>query len=241
LIEIKATKEIGVSDLFHDKRAIVKSTYSYHKDEEVYGQGTAATYIYQVINGAIRISSKLTNGRRQIGAFYFSGDIFGLESGIRHRWSAEAIAQATTVRRVKRKALLRKARSNLSLARSVGSITERDLLHAEDHRILLGQLTATERIAAFLLQINDRIGVNGEIELPMSRGDVGDYLGLTLETVSREVSKLSGMGILRRIDGHSRWTRGLSLRRPERLRAMLPPFSALALSPVSERVVQTIF
>jgi CRP/FNR family nitrogen fixation transcriptional regulator len=224
-----------------DKSTILKSTYSYKKDEEVYGQGKAATYIYQVVNGAIRISSKLTNGRRQIGAFYFSGDIFGLEPWIRYRWSADAIVEATTVRRVKRKAPLRKAQSNLSFARSVLSITERDLRHADDHRILLGQLTARERMAAFFLQMNSRIGVNGGIELPMNRTDVGDYLGLTLETVSREISKLSDEGVLRRNAGQPRYTRGLTLLRPESLRAMLPPLSALDLSPISDEAIQTIF
>ena len=200
----------------------MKSTYSYKKGEEIYGEGTAATYCYQVVNGAICVSIKLTNGRRQIGAFYFPGDIFGLEPSLRYRWSANAIVKATTVRRVKRKALLRKAETNSSFARGVRSIAERDLLHAEDHRILLGRLTARERVAAFFLQMNNRIGVNGEIELPMSRTDIGDYLGLTIETVSREISKLSDEGVLRRPAGNPRWVRGVTLLRPESLRAMLP-------------------
>lgn len=223
------------------KSTILKSTYSYKKDEEIYGQGKAATYCYQVVNGAICISSKLTNGRRQIGAFYFPGDVFGLDPSMRYRWSAEAIVEATTVRRVKREPLLRKASSKLSFARGVRSIAERDLLHAEDHRILLGQLTARERVAAFLLQMNNRIGVNGEIELPMSRTDVGDYLGLRVETVSREITKLSDERVLRRPNGHPRYNHGLTLLRPESLRAMLPPLSALDLSPISEDVSQTIF
>lgn len=227
--------------VFRDKSTILKSTHSYKKDEEIYGQGTAATYCNQVVNGAICISITLTNGRRQIGAFYFPGDVFGLEPSIRYRWSANAIVEATTVRRVKRKALLRKAESRLSFARAVRSIAERDLLHAEDHCILLGQLTATERMAAFFLQMNNRIGVNGQIELPMSRTDIADYLGLTLETVSREISKLSDEGVLRRANGNPRWMRTLTLLRPEGLRAMLPPLSALDLSPVSEDVIQTIF
>jgi CRP/FNR family nitrogen fixation transcriptional regulator len=227
--------------LRRDKSTILKSTYSYKKDEEIYGQGKAATYCYQVVNGAIRISSKLTNGRRQIGAFYFLGDVFGLDPSMRYRWSAEAIVEATAVRRVKRKALLRKAVSNLSFARGVRSIATRDLLHAEDHRILLGQLTARERVAAFLLQMNNRIGVNGEIGLPMSRADIGDYLGLKLETVSREISALSDARVLRRPNGHLRWARGLTLLRPESLRAVLPPLSGLDLSPISPDVIQMIF
>lgn len=128
----------------------------------------------------------------------------------------------------------------MSFARAVRSIAERDLLHADDHRILLGQLTATERVAAFFLQMNNRIGVSGEIELPMNRADVGDYRGLKLETVSREISRLSNMKILKRHDGPSRLTRGVTLLRPESLGPMLPPLSALDLSPISEDVIQTI-
>jgi CRP/FNR family transcriptional regulator, nitrogen fixation regulation protein len=216
----------------------LKSTYSYAKEEEIYRYGQAATFCYQVINGAVRITRKLTNGRRQVGAFYFAGDIFGFEPSSKRRWSAEAIVEATTVRRLLgRKALLEKAQSNLSFARSVWSITERDLRHADDHRILLGKLTATERMAAFFLQMNDRIGVDGKFDVPMVRTDIADYLGLTVETVSRVISGLSAARVIKRPDGHLRWSRGLALLRPERLRAMLPPLSALDLSPISEDVI----
>jgi hypothetical protein len=114
-------------------------------------------------------------------------------------------------------------------------------LHADEQRILLGKLTATERMAAFFLQMNNRIGVNGGIELPMSRSDVGDYLGLTVETAAREITKLSDQGILTRNVGHPRYTHGLTLLRPQSLRAMLPPLSALDLSPISADVIQAIF
>jgi CRP/FNR family nitrogen fixation transcriptional regulator len=219
----------------------LKSTFSYQKNETIYRQGKAATYVYQVVNGATRILRTLSNGRRQIGAFYFPGDIFGLEPWIQYRWSAEAIVGTTTVHRVERKAVHRKARSASSLTWSVLSIVERDLLHADDHRIMLGTLTATERIAAFLLQMNNRIGVSGGIELPMSRADVADYLGLTVETAAREITKLSDQRILKRSGGPGPYARRLTLLRPASLRAMLPPLSALDLSPIREDVIQAIF
>ena len=89
--------------------------------------------------------------------------------------------------------------------------------------------------------MNNRIRVNGEIDLLMSGRDIGDYLGLELETVSREISKLSDEGILRRSNGSSRWQRGLTLSRPESLRAKLPRSITLDLLPVSEDVIQAIF
>jgi CRP/FNR family transcriptional regulator, nitrogen fixation regulation protein len=146
---------------------------SYQKDEKIYEQGEAATYIYQVVSGAVRISSKLNNGNRQIGSFHFPGDIFGLEPGPRHRWSAEAVVGITTLRLVKRKVLMQKAQSDLSLARSLWTLTERDLLHADRHRVMLG-LSARERVAAFILEMNSRIGTDGEMDVPMKGPDVRD-------------------------------------------------------------------
>jgi CRP/FNR family nitrogen fixation transcriptional regulator len=114
----------------------------------------------------------------------------------------------------------------------------RDLLRAEDHSVVLG-LLAPERVAAFLLEMNSRLGVDGEITLPMSRSDIADYLGLTIETVAREISKFSDEGLLRR-NGPGR-TRRLSVRRPERLLAMLPRLSALDLPPIGDPVIQKMF
>jgi CRP/FNR family transcriptional regulator, nitrogen fixation regulation protein len=76
-------------------RTDLKNTHSYQINEKIYEQGEAATYIYQVVSGAVRIFNKLNNGSRQIGSFCFPGDIFGLEPATRHRRSAEAVVEAT--------------------------------------------------------------------------------------------------------------------------------------------------
>jgi CRP/FNR family transcriptional regulator, nitrogen fixation regulation protein len=217
----------------------LKNSHSYQKNEKIYAQGEAATYIYQVGNGAVRIFSMLKNGQRMIGSFYFPGDVFGLEREPRYRWSAEAVVNATTVHRVKQKAFVREAQLNLSLARSLWNFTASELLRAEDHSVVLG-LAATERMAAFLLEMNNRIGVNGELELPMKGVDIGDYLAITVETVAREISKFEDQGVMRH-NGTHRLVRRFKLHRPERLRAMLPPLSALDLPPIRERVIETIF
>lgn len=217
----------------------MKFTYSFQRDEEIYRRGDAVAYVYQVVSGSVRILSKLPDGRRQVGAFYFAGEIFGLEPETHHVWSAEAI-ETTAICRVEREKVNRKAQSNLSYARGVLKITERDLLHAEDHRILLGQLDVTERTAAFFLQMNNRIGVNGTIELNMRTEDIADYLGTTLETVSRSITKLSQMGIVER-QWSSRILRILTVRNPRKLRAILPPSYALELPSISETVIRTLF
>lgn len=217
----------------------MKNTHSYQINEKIYEQGEAATYIYQVVSGAVRIFNKLNNGSRQIGSFCFPGDIFGLEPATRHRRSAEAVVEATTLRRVKRKAIVQKAQSNLPLARILWNLTARKLLHAEDRRVILG-LAAAERVAAFILEMNSRIGADGELDLPMKGPDIRDYIDVSEETISREISKLVGKGVLRRNES-SRLIRRLKLNRPERLRAMLPPLPALDLTPISGEVARAIF
>ena len=94
-------------DQFHaitGHAGLVASEFSYKKDEEIYGEDEPADYVYQVICGSVRSYKLLSDGRRQIGAFYLPGDVFGLESGPAHRLTAEAVAD-TTVRLVKRRNL----------------------------------------------------------------------------------------------------------------------------------------
>jgi CRP/FNR family nitrogen fixation transcriptional regulator len=147
------------------------------------------------MSGAVRTYKLLCDGRRQIGAFHLPGDIFGLESSTTHRLAAEAIVD-TTVRLVKRRSLEQAAGADVNVARKLWSITAADLKHAEGHILLLGRKTAMERVATFLLEMDRRLAVAGMIALPMCRRDIGDYLGLTLETVSRALSQLHAQGIL---------------------------------------------
>jgi CRP/FNR family transcriptional regulator, nitrogen fixation regulation protein len=148
-----------------------------------------------VISGAVRSYKLLSDGRRQIGAFHLPGDVFGLESGAAHRLAAEAIID-TTVRLVKRRSLEQAASSDVNVARRLWAITAGELRHAEDHMLLLGRKTSLERVAAFLLEMDKRLTAAGVMALPMSRRDIADYLGLTLETVSRALSRLHELGIL---------------------------------------------
>jgi len=126
----------------------------------------------------------MSDGRRQIGAFYLPGDIFGLENGGFHRFTAEAIVDAT-VRLIKRQSLERVAKTDPAMVRSLLNMTTDNLQHVENHLLLLGRKSARERVAAFLLEMNGRLTAPDVMALPMTRRDISDYLGLTLETVSR--------------------------------------------------------
>jgi len=174
---------------------LVTSEFTYGKDVEIYGEDEPAEYVYQVIRGAVRSYKLLSDGRRQINAFYLAGDVFGLETGPLHRLATEAVVD-TTVRLVKRNAVEHAATTDVEVVRKLLNVTARDLKHAEDHMLLLGRKTALERVAAFLLEMDRRLTVAGLLALPMCRRDIGDYLGLTLETVSRSLSQLQEQGIL---------------------------------------------
>lgn len=193
---------------------LVATEFSYKKDEEIFGEDEPSEYVYQIIRGSVRSYKLLSDGRRQIGAFYLPGDVFGLESGPVHRLTAEAIVD-TTVRLVKRRSLEEAARSAVQVARSLWSMTAGELRHAEDHMLLLGRKNAMERVASFLLEMDRRLAVAGMMALPMCRRDIGDYLGLTLETVSRALSQLHSQGVL----GFS-GARQIVLRNRQRLRSM---------------------
>jgi CRP/FNR family nitrogen fixation transcriptional regulator len=171
------------------------SETSYGKDEEIYGESEPADCIYEVIRGAVRSYKVLSDGRRQICAFHLPNDIFGLENGTSYRFTAEAIVE-TTARVVRRHSLEYVAATDVRVARDLLSMTAKNLLHAEDHMLLLGRKTSLERVAAFLLEMDHRLTGTGMIALPMSRRDIADYLGLTLETVSRALSYLRDQGIL---------------------------------------------
>lgn len=160
--------------------------------EEIYGQEEAADLIYHVVKGSIRTSHLLADGRRQIGDFYYEGDVFGVETGPAHRFSAEALT-ACEVMVVKRAGSV--AFEPGRVEKLVWAATAIELARAQTHMLLLGRATACERVARFLLDMADRF--RGDlVTLPMSRQDMADYLGLTIETISRMLGRLQADGVV---------------------------------------------
>jgi CRP/FNR family nitrogen fixation transcriptional regulator len=174
---------------------IILSEFKYRRGSEIFGEAEPADYVYQVVDGAVRSYKLLSDGRRQIGAFHLAGDVFGLENGVAHRFTAEAIVD-TTVRLAKRISLASVAEQDATVARDLLNMTANNLRHAEDHMLLLGRKTALERVAAFLIEMDRRLTAAAVMALPMCRRDIADYLGLTLETVSRALSVLHDKGVL---------------------------------------------
>ncbi|HTO33145.1 MAG TPA: helix-turn-helix domain-containing protein [Pararhizobium sp.] len=161
----------------------------YAPNTEIFAEGARAKSVYQVAFGAVRVCRILADGRRQISAFHFAGEVFGLEPGAHHEFSAEAITN-TGIR-------VTRLSGNDDVARHLLPIALRGLARAQQHLLLLGRQSALERVAAFLKDMVDRQESFDHIELPMQRSDIGDYLGLTLETVSRTFSRLKEAGVIR--------------------------------------------
>jgi CRP/FNR family transcriptional regulator, nitrogen fixation regulation protein len=158
------------------------------RGNEIYGENERADYLYKVVSGTVRTYKVLVDGRRQIGAFYLPGDIFGLEVGDLHTFSAEAITDCRIIV-IKRSAVVALAARDNDVAREMWGLTARELQRAQDHILVLIK-SAQERVAGFLLEMAERTADEGTIELPMSRQDIADYLGLTIETVSRTLTQL---------------------------------------------------
>jgi CRP-like cAMP-binding protein len=167
----------------------------YGRDAEIYGEGEPADYVYQVVAGVVRTYKMLLDGRRQIGSFYLPGDIFGFETGDSHSFSAEAISDAQILV-VERKTLLALAARDSEVAREIWSIMGQELRRVQDHILVLIK-TAKERVVSFLLEMAQRHSSGNEIVLPMSRQDIADYLGITIETVSRSLTELESSGSIK--------------------------------------------
>ena len=160
------------------------------KGEELFAEGEEAAYFYKVAAGTLRTYKLLSDGRRQIDAFHLSGDIFGIEAGAEHRFSAEAVGDVTVVA-YRRSGLDRLTRDHPAFGQQVMSSMIRNLERAQDHMLLLGRKTAQEKIATFLLDLAERLHEDDHVELPMLRSDIADHLGLTIETVSRTLAEFA--------------------------------------------------
>lgn len=161
----------------------------FKRNEEIFGEGESADYVYRVVSGAVRTIRFSSDGRRQILGFHLPGDVFGLEAGAKHSLSAEAVVDADLAL-VRRSQIDSAAAQDTSAAHALLELMRRQLNSAQEHALVLGRKGAGERVAAFLLQLSDRFTQHCEIDLPMSRADIADYLALTIETVSRAFTQM---------------------------------------------------
>lgn len=173
---------------------------SYPNKQNIFLQEDEANHIYNITEGNIKIYKLLSDGRIQIIGFLYPGDFFGSYKNKKYSYSAEAIGTAKTcVFDVNNLDLF--LEKNILLAKGLLHQTSHELTLAQDRISVLGKLESIERLATFILNISqqrERIGwQNNPISLPMTRQDIADYLGLTIETVSRCITQLKTTGVIR--------------------------------------------
>jgi CRP/FNR family transcriptional regulator, nitrogen fixation regulation protein len=159
------------------------------QDREIYSEGADADLFFKVVSGVVRTCKFLSDGRRQIDAFYKAGDVFGFELGGQHGLWAEAVCDCTLVS-YRRRGLETLAANDGGLMAQLFSYAMQSLARAQEHALLLGRRSATEKVAAFLIDCVDESAGGKIVNLAMTRQDIADYLGLTIETVSRTLSQL---------------------------------------------------
>jgi len=169
---------------------------SFGRNAEIYAEGETSGYVYKVVSGVVRISKLLPDGRRQISAFHMPGEMFGFEAEDVHHASAEAVVPVKVIA-FKWDGVLGTGKQSASFVRDLLNLAVLGLRHTQDLLLLLGRKNALERLAAFVLEMDARTGSKGILDLAMPRHDIADYLGLTLETVSRMFAELKEMGTIR--------------------------------------------
>jgi CRP/FNR family transcriptional regulator len=172
--------------------------------ETVFAQEEMTTSFYNLLEGVMRLYKLLPDGRRQIIGFALPGDFLGLAASTRHNFSADAIGNAVLCR-FSKSAFALFSRDRPDLLRRINELAVRELSRAQDHMVLLGRRSAEEKVATFLIGWRDRLirvsGPSPRVPLPMSRQDIADYLGLTIETVSRTFTKLERDGVIEIMPG----------------------------------------
>ena len=184
-----------------DALAATGHLVQFAQDREIYGEGDKAAVFFKVVEGVVRTCKFLSDGRRQIDAFHVAGDVFGFEAGSEYRLSAEAVCNCRLTSH-RRRGLEELAATDLALSQQLFSYAMRGMTRAQDHSLLLGRRSAVEKVAAFLVEWARHAGgrhtitLAQTITLAMTRQDIADYLGLTIETVSRTLSQLERDGVI---------------------------------------------
>jgi CRP/FNR family nitrogen fixation transcriptional regulator len=165
------------------------------QDCEIFSEGNSAEYFYKVVSGVVRTCKFLMSGRRQIDGFHVAGEIFGFEPGAQHLLSAEAVTDCVLIAYRKHKVDMF-AGSDKLLFPELLVFAMQGMAKAQHHSLLLGRRSAVEKVAGFLLDWVEKGSNHQTISLAMTRQDIADYLGLTIETVSRTLSQLERDNII---------------------------------------------
>jgi CRP-like cAMP-binding protein len=170
----------------------------YGRDQEVYRASDPVDYSYRLVAGAARRFTTQRDGRRQIIDFLLPNDLFGFSTRHEHSFSVEAVSENTQVMRYSRSRIGSLIDSDPRLGRLIQDLTAAEISRLQAHILLLSRITSREKINEFLLEMTHRL-IDGEkgLMLPMSRYDIADYVGMSVETVSRCFTELEYRGIIK--------------------------------------------
>jgi len=175
------------------------SATAFQVREDLFLEGDDASHLVEVLEGVVCAYRLLPDGQRHVVSFYFPGDLLGYCCLGTHAFSAQALT-AVKVRRIPRTVVERMVEHRPDFARKLLELAARELTAARDHLLCLASKSADAKMAAFLLALSRRNCDAGQdktrVVLPMTRVDIGDYLGLTIETVSRTLSKMKRAGVI---------------------------------------------
>ena len=191
-------------DLGTQLQAIV-TRIRFERGQTLFTQEDSADYIFVLFSGVVSCSHYMADGRRQIMAFLFPGDYAGMATGEHYRNSGEAVTDGE-ICRFPRGPFHKLLMNFCDFEKHFFQEVSNELAEAEKHVLILGRKDALERVATFLLMLDERenrYGDGHDIELPMVRADIADYLGLTVETVSRALTKLRKSGVIAVPDAHA--------------------------------------
>ena len=168
------------------------------RGEEIYRQGDTIEYWYKVVSGVVRTFSVLGNGRRQIVELLLPGDFFGFAGPDVYAFTAEAALQRTGVARYSRHRAEMLADSDPHLGRRIRELAFEAIFRSQMRTLIFGQITATNKVGRFVIELAKRqFGNDADtIDLPVSRYDIADYLGLSVETVCRALTCLQHSGVI---------------------------------------------
>jgi CRP/FNR family transcriptional regulator, nitrogen fixation regulation protein len=180
--------------------ALQRGPIRYCRNNVIACEGESADYIFLVVSGVVRTCKTFGNGNRNVVAFYLPGDLFGW-NGQKCTLSVEAATDAMVLF-IKRSGLLSLAARESRVSNFLLSITTSELGRAQEHGLLMSK-SAKSRLASFLTDLSKRWGKTELINLPMSHQDIADHLGLTIETLSRNITGLERSGVIARVSPRS--------------------------------------
>ena len=190
-----ADRGVGIGEHLHRLRDL-SMRLRFQRNETIFGEGDAASHVYTLINGCVRLCRHVADGRRHISDFMFAGDIFGLGERSAHAVAAEAVGPVT-VTACPRSYFEHLGEGNTRLRSDLLAHLMARLVVTQQHLFVISCQNAKERLASFLVRTGERNNLYGDrLDVPMGRQDIADHLGLTIETICRAIAALKKDGLV---------------------------------------------